>query len=272
MRRFPARFHKMLLAIDAGNTNTVFAVSREGQKPFAVWRVRTDGVRTADEYASWLYPLIQEAGFKFKDVSAVIVASVVPNANFNLRQFCERYVGSKPRFVGDANMDSGIAIDMPKPENVGADRVVNAVAAVDAYKAPCVIIDFGTATTFDVVNAKGAYIGGVIAPGINLSLDALHVAAAKLPKVDIEKPAKVIGNDTVSAMQSGIFWGYIAMMEGLLDRIGKELGQKPFVIATGGLAPVFGGSLTGLDKIDEDLTLRGLQLIHMRNQARKAAA
>lgn len=262
----------MLLSIDAGNTNTVFAVSREGQKPFAIWRLRTEGARTADEYASWMYPLIQEAGFKLKDISAVIIASVVPNANFNLRQFCEQYVGAKPLFIGDRDVDCGIVIDMPKPENVGADRIVNAVAAVDMYKTPCVIIDFGTATTFDVVSAKGAYIGGVIAPGINLSLDALHHAAAKLPKIDISKPDKVIGNDTVSAMKSGIFWGYVAMMEGLLERIAGELGQKPFVIATGGLAPVFGGSMKGLDKIDEDLTLRGLQLIYTRNINTRVAA
>lgn len=262
----------MLLAIDAGNTNTVFAVSRGRDKPLAVWRLRTEGARTADEYASWMYPLIEQADLAFKDITAVIIASVVPNANFNLRQFCESYIGTQPLFIGDGDVDAGIVIDMPKPENVGADRIVNAVAAIETYKTPCVIIDFGTATTFDVVNAKGAYIGGVIAPGINLSLDALHVAAAKLPKIDISKPAAVIGNDTVSAMKSGIFWGYIAMMEGLLERIGAELGQKPYVIATGGLAPVFAGSMKNLDKIDEDLTLRGLQLIYTRNMKAKAAA
>lgn len=262
----------MLLAIDTGNTNTVFAVSKNGERPFAVWRIRTEGARTADEYASWLYPLAQQANFSFADVKAVIIGSVVPNANFHLRQFCENYINAKPMFVGDANVDPGITITLSKPEDIGADRIVNAVAAKAQYKLPAVIIDFGTATTFDVVNRDGAYIGGIIAPGINLSLDALHRAAAKLPKVDIMKPRSVIGTDTVSAMQSGIFWGYVAMMEGLLARITAELGEKPYVIATGGLARIFGGSMKDLDKIDEDLTLRGLELIYERNTQRKAAA
>jgi len=261
----------MLLAIDAGNTNTVFAVFKNGEPAIATWRIRTEGGRTADEYASWLYPLIAVAGFQLADIDDVIIASVVPDANFNLRQFCEIYIDEKPLFIGE-DVDTGLKIDMPKPESVGADRIVNAVAAKAAYKMPCVIIDFGTATTFDVINKEGAYIGGIIAPGVNLSMEALHRAAAKLPKIDIAKPAKVIGNDTVSAMKSGIFWGYIAMMEGLLDRVANELGQRPFVVATGGLAAVFGGSMKGLDQIDDDLTLRGLQIIFAQRQQQKAAA
>lgn len=262
----------MLLAIDAGNTNTVFAVSRDGEAAAQVWRIRTDAMRTADEYASWLMPLVVEAGFRLSDIDSVIIASVVPDANFHLRQFCERYARAVPLFIGEG-VDTGLKIDMPKPENVGADRIVNAVAATAAYRTPCVIIDFGTATTFDVISKEGAYVGGIIAPGINLSLDALHKAAAKLPKIDIAKPARVIGNDTVSAMKSGIFWGYIAMMEGLLVRIEGELGQKPFVVATGGLAPIFGGSMQGLDAVEVDLTLRGLQMIYERiSKKTKAAA
>jgi type III pantothenate kinase len=261
----------MLLAIDAGNTNTVFAVSQAGAKPAAVWRIRTESARTADEYASWLLPLMAQAKVSFSDISDVVIGSVVPDANFHLRKFCDLYVKTEPLFV-DAGIDTGIVIDLPKPEEVGADRIVNAVAAIAAYRTPCIIIDFGTATTFDVVNAKGAYIGGVIAPGINLSIDALHRAAAKLPKVSIKKPEHVIGRDTVSAMKSGIFWGYIAMMEGLLARITSELGAKPHVIATGGLAPVFAGSMQGLDAVDEDLTLRGLQMIYARHNNKKAAA
>lgn len=262
----------MLLAIDAGNTNTVFAVSKNGEKPVAVWRIRTEGARTADEYASWLYPLLQQANLHLKEIKAVIIGSVVPNANFHLRSFCENYLKAKPIFIGDAGVDAGIHVTLPRPEEVGADRIVNAVAAKEQYKLPCVIIDFGTATTFDVVNKDGSYIGGVIAPGVNLSLDALHRAAAKLPKVDIAKPERVIGNDTVSAMKSGIFWGYISMMEGLLARIEKEMGEKPYVIATGGLAPIFAGSMAGINTVDDELTLRGLELIYARNTARKAAA
>lgn len=258
------------MLIDAGNTNTVFAVSREGAKPFAVWRIRTESQRTADEYASWLLPLIAQAGFTFDEVKNVIIGSVVPDANFHLKKFCDAYIKTKPVFTSDLN--PGIKINMPKPEEVGADRIVNAVAAKAAYPCPCVIIDFGTATTFDVVNAEGAYIGGVIAPGINLSLEALHQAAAKLPKVSISKPEHVIGHDTVSAMKSGVFWGYIGMMEGLLTRIAAELGAKPTVIATGGLAPVFAGSMQGLDTVDDELTLRGLQIIHAANNQKKVAA
>jgi type III pantothenate kinase len=195
----------------------------------------------------------------------------VPNANFHLRKFCESYVKAQPIFV-NSDLDTGIQIDLPKPQEVGADRIVNAVAAKAVYQLPCVIIDFGTATTFDVITKNGAYVGGIIAPGINLSLDALHRAAAQLPKVDIAKPTRVIGNDTVSAMKSGIFWGYVAMMEGLLERIAGELGERPFVIATGGLAPIFAGSMKGLDKVDEELTLRGLELIYERNSGKRQAA
>ncbi len=259
----------MLLAIDAGNTNTVFAVVGAGDTPAAVWRIRTDAQRTADEYASWMFPLAAQLGLSLSAITDVIIGSVVPDANFHLRRFCETYVKAAPVFIGDKGVDAGITIRLPKPEEVGADRIVNAVAAKAKYRLPCVIIDFGTATTFDVVDGAGAYVGGIIAPGINLSLDALHRAAAKLPKIAVAKPERVIGNDTVSAMKSGIFWGYVAMMEGLLARIAEEMGQAPTVIATGGLAPVFAGSLKGLEHVDDELTLRGLQLIHAANKQRK---
>lgn len=254
----------MLLTIDAGNTNTVFALKGK------VWRCRTETGRTADEYASWLYPLFQQAGMQMGQITDVIIASVVPGANFNLRRLCTEYLNVTPLFIGERGVNSGIAIKLPKPEELGADRIVNAVAAAEHYKLPAIIIDFGTATTFDIVDKDGAYIGGAIAPGINLSLDALHRAAAKLPKIDIAAPQSVIGTDTVSAMRSGVFWGYVGMMEGILKRMETEIGAKCTVIMTGGLAELFRNSIEGVDHIDNDLTLKGLELIHARN--RKNAA
>lgn len=250
----------MLLTIDAGNTNTVFAL--EGK----VWRCRTETGRTADEYASWLIPLFQQAGLQFGGVTDIIIASVVPGANFNLRRLATDYMSITPLFVGERNVDAGITVKLPKPEELGADRIVNAVAAAAGYPLPAIIIDFGTATTFDIVDKDGAYIGGAIAPGINLSLDALHRAAAKLPKIDIAAPQSVIGTDTVSAMRSGVFWGYVGMMEGILKRMETEIGSKCTVVMTGGLAELFRNKIDGVDHIDNDLTLKGLELIHARNK------
>lgn len=262
----------MFLAIDAGNTNIVFAVSRVGEQPMAVWRCRTDAARTCDEYASWLYPLFQQAHLNIDDVKAVMIASVVPGANFHLRRYCETYLRCTPQFVGDSGVETGLVVAMPKPEEVGADRIVNAVAARTLYPLPAIVIDFGTATTFDVVNADGAYIGGIIAPGINLSLEALQRAAAKLPKIDLVKPDKVIGNDTVSAMRAGVFWGYVGMMEGLLTRVVAELGVQAHVVATGGLAPLFADSMPAIHTVEPDLTLRGLDLIYTYNLKKKVTA
>ncbi|MCB1538425.1 MAG: type III pantothenate kinase [Rhodospirillales bacterium] len=263
----------MLLAIDAGNTNTVCALIAPGaENPAALWRIRTEAARTADEYAAWMLPLAQAAGLDLRSVDGVIVASVVPEANFALRRFCETYIGISPAFVGEAGVEAGIPVHLPRPEEVGADRLVNALAARAKYRLPCVIIDFGTATTFDVVDAGGAYVGGVIAPGVNLSLDALHRAAAKLPRIAVARPDRVIGTDTVSAMRSGVYWGYVGMMEGVLSRITTELGTTPSVVATGGLAPLFAGALKGIDAVDDALTLRGLEIIYAGRKARKAAA
>jgi len=230
-----------------------------------VWRCQTDAKKTADEYASWLMPLLNHAGIEFTDIGSALISSVVPNANFNLERLCEKYFNVTPKFIKSDDIKIDLDITLPNPETLGADRIVNSVMAKQKYALPCVIVDFGTATTFDVIDANGAYCGGVIAPGINLSLDALHRAAAALPKVSIEKTDKVMANTTVTAIQSGLYWGYVSMIEGIINRMEIELGKKPTVIATGGLAPTFADGTDIIDDIDHDLTLEGLKLIHAMN-------
>ena len=254
----------MLLAIDSGNTNIVFAVF-DGDQLRGEWRASTDAERTADELGVWLTQLLAIEGLSARDIDAAIIASVVPAMVFNLKTLCRRYFRSEPLVVGDENVHLGIGIRLDRPEEVGADRLVNAVAAHHCYGGPMIVIDFGTATTFDVVDAAGNYCGGAIAPGINLSLQALHTAAAKLPRVAIGRPRQVIGKATVPAMQSGIFWGYVGLIEGLVKRIKEEFGSDMLVIATGGLAPLFIEATESIDRLDADLTLRGLLLIHRRN-------
>jgi type III pantothenate kinase len=253
----------MFLAIDCGNTNIVFAVYKNGDH--TTWRCKTDSRKTADEYASWLMPLLTHENIAFEDIDSALISSVVPNANFNLERLCTKYFKVTPRFIKSDDVKIDLKIDLPHPETLGADRIVNSVAAKAKYDLPIIIIDFGTATTFDVVNQQGDYCGGVIAPGINLSLDALHNAAAALPKISIEKTPKVIENTTVTAMQSGLYWGYVSMIEGMVDRMADELGDKPTVIATGGLAPIFADGTDKIHHVDGDLTLKGLRLIHSMN-------
>jgi type III pantothenate kinase len=257
----------MLLAIDAGNTNTVFALF-QGETLKGSWRASTDGRRTADEYAVWLTQLMGLVGLATADVHACIISSVVPDVVFSLTSLARRYFNVVPRLVGAPGLDLGIgvAIRLDAGTDVGADRLVNAVAAKAAHEPPLIVVDFGTATTFDVIDPAGDFAGGIIAPGVNLSLEALCMAAAKLPRVAIRRTEKVIGTGTVSAMQSGIFWGYIGLIEGLVARIRAELGAERMpVIATGGLAPLFAGSTSVIDAVDGDLTLTGLRLIHARN-------
>ncbi len=254
----------MLLAIDSGNTNIVFAVF-DGDKVRGEWRASTDSERTADELGVWLMQLLAIEGLKRTDIDACIVASVVPAMVFGLKTLCRRYFACEPVVVGDDGVELGLEVLLDRPEEVGADRLVNAVAAHKFYKGPLIVIDFGTATTFDVIDAAGNYCGGAIAPGINLSLEALHMAAAKLPRVAIGKPRQVIGKATVPAMQSGIFWGYIGLIEGLVKRIEDEFGSRMLVVATGGLAPLFAESTPVIQQLDPDLTLRGLLEIHRRN-------
>lgn len=253
----------MLLAIEQGNTNTLFAI-HDGKTWIAQWRAATEASRTADEYAVWLSQLLHMHRLGFDDLKGCIVSSVVPQSIFNLRNLARRYMNVEPLIVGE-NADLGIEIRIPKPSEAGADRLVNAIGAHLTYPGDLLLIDSGTATTFDVVAADGAFEGGLIAPGINLSLTALHEAAAKLPRIAIQKPDRVIGKDTVGAMQSGVFWGYIALIEGLVDRIRAEWGRPLTVIGTGGVASLFEGATTRIDRFDPDLTIRGLLEIWRRN-------
>jgi type III pantothenate kinase len=255
----------MLLAIDSGNTNIVFSVF-DGEEVRGEWRASTTTNRTADELGVWLTQLMALEGLERKQVDAAIIATVVPAVLFNLKQLCRRYFKCDPLVVGEEGVRLGLNILLDRPEEVGADRLVNAVAAHGRYKGPLIVIDFGTATTFDVVDQEGNYCGGAIAPGVNLSLEALHMAAAKLPRVAIGRPRTVIGKATVPAMQSGIYWGYVGMIEGLVKRIEEEFGAKMTVVATGGLAPLFAESTPIIQHLDSDLTLRGLLEIWRRNR------
>jgi type III pantothenate kinase len=258
----------MLLAIEQGNTNTLFAV-HDGATWIAQWRAATDSSRTADEYAVWLSQLLHMAGLQFGALDACIISSVVPQSIFNLRNLARRYLHCEPLVIGE-NADLGIEIRIDKPSEAGADRLVNAIGAHVVYPGDLIIIDSGTATTFDVIAADGGMEGCAIAPGINLSMEALHQAAAKLPRVAIQRPRgnSAIGKDTVAAMQSGVFWGYIALIEGLVTRIKAEWGKPMTVVGTGGVASLFHGATTAIDHFDPDLTIRGMLEIYRRNTAK----
>lgn len=251
----------MLLVIDAGNTNIVFAVYDGGVKQ-AVWRCRTDGAQTADEYAAFLNQMYVLSGLNFSDVAEAIISSVVPSANFHLQQLCQVHFSCRPKMVDYSLVRDYVPVLLEKPQEIGADRLVNAIAVKMFYRAPAIVVDFGTATTFDVIDSSGSYVGGVIAPGINLSMDALHRAAAKLPRIDIQKPEKIVGTNTVNAMRSGVYWGYVCLVEGMVQQIKKETQEKPFVLATGGLASLIAGGTDVIDQIDDELTLKGLVYIH----------
>jgi type III pantothenate kinase len=253
----------MLLAIEQGNTNTLFAV-HDGADWIAQWRAATDSQRTADEYAVWLTQLLSMRGLKLGDLTGCIISSVVPQSIFNLRNLSRRYLSVEPLVIGD-NVELGMTARILKPSEAGADRLVNAIGAHLMYPGDLIVIDSGTATTFDVIAADGAFEGGIIAPGVNLSLQALHEAAAMLPRIAIQKPDKVIGKDTVSNMQSGVFWGYIALIEGLVARIKAEWGKPMTVIGTGGVVSLFEGATDSIDRFDPDLTIRGLLEIWRRN-------
>jgi type III pantothenate kinase len=231
----------------------------------AEWRAVTETTRTADEYAVLLNPLLQLQGLAFSDLDAAIIATVVPQALFDLRLFCRRYLKCEALVVGDADVDLGIEVHTDRPAAVGADRLVNAVAAHERYKGALIVVDFGTATTFDIVDENGNYEGGVIAPGVNVSAEALHQAAAMLPRVAVGRTQNVIGKDTVPAMQSGLFWGYVGLIEGLITRIKEEYGKPMTVIGTGGLATPFHRQTQAIDHLDHDLTIRGLIQIYARN-------
>ncbi|MFL6850065.1 MAG: type III pantothenate kinase [Sphingomicrobium sp.] len=253
----------MIMAIDVGNTNLVFALVDEGEIK-ARWRIASDPRRTADQYSVWLHQLLELEGYSRDDVEGVIIGTVVPRALHNLEVLSEKYFRKTPIVAGQGAASWPLQLDVDEPQNVGADRALNAVAAHAKYPGDLLVIDFGTATTFDVVSASGAYSGGIIAPGINLSLDALVSAAAKLPRIAIEAPdtSSVIGRTTQNQMLIGIYWGYVAMLEGLTERIKAELGRPVTVVATGGLASLFDENTSVFDAIEPDLTIQGLNLLY----------
>lgn len=255
----------MLLAIDAGNTNVVFALV-DGREIKTRWRIATDPRRTGDEYAVWLHQLLELEGYSKADVTAAIIGTVVPRATHNLEVLASKYFGVEALIAGEGKAAWPIALDVDEPQNVGADRALNAIAVHDKCPGDVIVIDFGTATTFDIVDYNGAYKGGIIAPGINLSLDALVSAAAKLPRIAIEVPEdkSVIGRTTDSQMLIGIYWGYVAMMEGLVARLKREIGRPVRVIATGGLATLFDKQTDLFDAVEPDLTIQGLSLLHQK--------
>ncbi|MCW5752390.1 MAG: type III pantothenate kinase [Alphaproteobacteria bacterium] len=255
----------MLLAINANNTNTKFALF-EGDRLRVEWRAQTFGQRTADEYAVWLTHLMQLDGLGREAIDGAIIATVVPSATFNLRGLCQRYFACEPLVVGAPGVDLGIRALVDRPSEVGADRLLNAIGGHRLFGGPLVVVDFGTATSFDVVDAEGNFRGGVIAPGINLSIEALHMNTAQLPRIAPAKPAKVIGTDTIGCMQSGVFWGYVGLIEGVVARIRAEWGSPMRVISTGGLAPLFEGVTDCIERIVPDITMQGMLDVYRRNR------
>lgn len=255
----------MLLAVDTGNTNTVFAVFDDQGKIQGEWRSATHVNRTADEMGVWLLQLLAMRRIDPALITHGIIASVVPATVFSLRRLFRLYFNCQALVVGTADVHIGIDVHVDRPEEVGADRLVNAIATYVEYGGPKIVVDFGTATTFDVIDDDGSYLGGTISPGINLSLEALHKAAAQLPRVAIGRPERVIGKTTVQAMRSGIFWGYVGLIEGTILRIRAEMGNSVGAIATGGLAPLFVDCSPLLERSDPQLTLKGLFELYRRN-------
>jgi type III pantothenate kinase len=256
----------MLLTIDSGNTNVVFAVFDGEQPPDGPrgrWRASSDAKRTADEYAVWLTQLMALEGLGPADINGAIIASVVPRTVYAMKTLCSRYFKVEPMMIGEPGVELGIAVNA---QQVGADRLVNAVAGHAKYEGALIILDFGTATSFDVVGPEGSYEGGVLAPGVDLSVEALYQASAQLPRIAVRRPDKVVGKATVPAMQSGLYWGYASMIEGVIERIKAETGWSMTVIATGGLAPLFAEACPSIDHSDPDLTVRGLALIYKANR------
>ena len=258
----------MLLVIDAGNSNVTLGLYREAEL-IAEWRLRTDPSRTFENYSNDILELFSAANLKVRDVEGVSIASVVPALNDTLRRISEHHFHLSPLFI-DHHTNTGLRINYVAVSSLGVDRIVDAFAAVTKYGAPCVVVDFGTATTFNVVNADREYLGGAIAPGLVISAEALFGRTAQLPRVDIVKPKKAIGPSTTLSMQSGIYYGYVGLVDGLLERIIEELNDRPKVIATGGLAKLVAGSSRFIETIDDTLTLEGLRLLYARSEKENA--
>jgi type III pantothenate kinase len=254
----------MILVVDVGNTNIVLGIYK-GKLLLHHWRLSTNRSTTVDEYGMMMYNLFRYAGIGLEQVEGVIISSVVPPLMFVLEQLCAKYLNQAPLIVGPG-IKTGLNIRYENPREVGADRIVNAVAAIEIYGPPCIVVDFGTATTFDYIDEAGQYIGGAVAPGINISTEALYQHAAKLPRIELTKPKSVVGRNTVSAMQAGIIFGFAGQVDGIVDRIREEYKLKPQVIATGGLAELISSESRTIGSVNQLLTLQGLQIIYDRNQ------
>lgn len=253
----------MILVVDVGNTNIVLGIYEQKQL-LHHWRLSTNRSTTADEYGIMMYNLFQHAGIELDQVDGVIISSVVPPLMFVLEHLCLKYLKKTPLVVGPG-IKTGLNIRYENPKEVGADRIVNAVAAIELYGSPCIVVDFGTATTFDYIDEAGQYIGGAVAPGIGISTEALYQRAAKLPRIELVKPKSVVGRNTVNSMQAGIIYGFAGQVDGIVERIKQEFGTSPRVIATGGLAELIASESRTIELVNPLLTLQGLQLIYERN-------